>query len=79
MGWLPDYGGAIRFDGKDAKDFTPEQLQRQMSYIEQNVFLFNSTIWDNITLVGHQPTPKRKGQFTKVYDLQPVTLHLQSA
>ena len=50
LGWLPDYGGAIRFDGKDAKDFTPEQLQRQMSYIEQNVFLFNSTIRDNITL-----------------------------
>ena len=38
------------FDGKDAKDFTPEQLQQQMSYIEQNVFLFNSTIRDNITL-----------------------------
>ena len=43
LGWLPDYGGSIRFDGKDAKDFTPEQLQQQMSYIEQNVFLFNST------------------------------------
>ncbi len=52
LGWLPDYGGAIRFDGKDARDFTPEQLQRQMSYIEQNVFLFNSTIRDNITLGG---------------------------
>lgn len=50
LGWLPGYGGAIRFDGKDAKDFTPEQLQQQMSYIEQNVFLFNSTIRDNITL-----------------------------
>lgn len=50
LGWLPDYGGSIRFDGKDAKDFTPEQLQQQMSYIEQNVFLFNSTIRDNITL-----------------------------
>lgn len=50
LGWLPDYGGAIRFDGKDAKGFTPEQLGRQMSYIEQNVFLFNSTIRDNITL-----------------------------
>ncbi len=50
LGWLPDYGGAIRFDGKNARDFTPEQLQRQMSYIEQNVFLFNSTIRDNITL-----------------------------
>ncbi len=52
LGWLPDYGGAIRFDGRDAKSFTPEQLQRQMSYIEQNVFLFNSTIRDNITLGG---------------------------
>ena len=50
LGWLPDYGGTIRFDGKDAKDFTPEQFQQQMSYIEQNVFLFNSTIRDNITL-----------------------------
>ena len=50
LGWLPGYSGAIRFDGKDAKEFTPEQLGRQMSYIEQNVFLFNSTIRDNITL-----------------------------
>lgn len=50
LGWLPDYSGVIRFDGTDAKDFTPEQLQKQMSYIEQNVFLFNSTIRDNITL-----------------------------
>ncbi len=50
LGWLPDYNGAIRFDGRDAKDFTPEQLRQQMSYIEQNVFLFNATIRDNITL-----------------------------
>lgn len=52
MGWLTDYGGIICFDGKDAKDFYPEQLQQQMSYIEQNVFLFNTTIRDNITLGG---------------------------
>ena len=52
LGWLPDYQGSIRFDGKDVKDFTPDQLQRQMSYIEQDVFLFNSTIRDNITLGG---------------------------
>ncbi len=52
LGWLPDYGGVIRFDGRDARDFTPEQLQQQMSYIEQNVFLFNATIRDNITLGG---------------------------
>ncbi len=50
LGWLPGYQGSIRFDDEDAQDFTPEQLQEQMSYIEQNVFLFNSTIRDNITL-----------------------------
>ena len=50
LGWLPEYSGTIRFDGKNAKDFTTEQLQQQMSYIEQDVFLFNTTIRDNITL-----------------------------
>ena len=52
LGWLPDYSGTIRFDGKDAKDYTPHQLQQGMSYIEQDVFLFNTTIRDNITLGG---------------------------
>ncbi len=50
LGWLPNYCGTIRFDGRDARDFTTEQLQQQMSYIGQTVFLFNSTIRDNITL-----------------------------
>lgn len=50
LGWLPDYQGSIRFDGKDARDFTQEQLLQQMSYIEQDVFLFNTSIRDNITL-----------------------------
>ena len=52
LGWLPDYEGTITFDGQDAKAYTPEQLQKQMSYIEQDVFLFNTTIRDNITLGG---------------------------
>lgn len=38
LGWLPDYTGTILLDGKDAKNFTAEQLQQQMSYIEQDVF-----------------------------------------
>ena len=50
LGWLPDYEGTISFDGQDAKSYTPEQLQTQMSYIEQDVFLFNTTIRENITL-----------------------------
>ncbi len=50
LGWLPGYGGTICFDGADAREFSAEELQREMSYIEQNVFLFNTTIRDNITL-----------------------------
>lgn len=50
MGWLPEYSGTIRFDGRDARELTPEQLQAQISYIEQNVFLFNATLRENITL-----------------------------
>lgn len=50
LGWLPDYRGSICFDGRDAREFSPEQIQQQMSYIEQDVFLFNTTIRDNITL-----------------------------
>ena len=52
LGWLPGYTGSIRFDGRNARDYTPKQLQRQMSYIEQNVYLFNTTIRENITLGG---------------------------
>ena len=38
FGWLPDYTGTVFLDGNDAKNFTAEQLQQQMSYIEQDVF-----------------------------------------
>lgn len=50
LGCLPEYTGSIRLDGRELRGYRPEQLWHQMSYIEQDVFLFNSTIRDNITL-----------------------------
>ena len=50
LGWLPGYEGAIRLDGRDAKELAPEQVQARMSYIAQDVFLFDTTIRDNLTL-----------------------------
>ncbi|MDE6620693.1 MAG: ABC transporter ATP-binding protein/permease, partial [Lachnospiraceae bacterium] len=50
LGWLPDYSGTILFGGKNAKELNIEQIQRQISCIEQDVYLFNATIRDNITL-----------------------------
>lgn len=50
LGWLTDYTGEILYDGVNVKDYSSEQLNERMSYIEQNVFLFNTTIKENITL-----------------------------
>lgn len=46
-GILSDYEGRLLFDGKDGKnmDYTPH-----MVYIEQDVYLFNKSIEENITL-----------------------------
>ncbi|WP_425449112.1 ATP-binding cassette domain-containing protein [Dethiothermospora halolimnae] len=58
LGWLPDYSGTIKFDDVNAKDYTIEQIQKQISYIDQDVFLFNTTIKENITLGEEFPKDK---------------------
>lgn len=50
LGCLPEYTGSIRLDNREVRDCRPEQLWHQISYIDQDVFLFNTTILDNITL-----------------------------
>lgn len=52
LGCLPEYTGSIRLDNQEIRNCRPEQLWHQISYIEQDVFLFNATILDNITLGG---------------------------
>lgn len=50
LGCLPEYSGSVRLDNQEIRDCRPEQLWRQISYIEQDAFLFDATILDNITL-----------------------------
>jgi subfamily B ATP-binding cassette protein MsbA len=42
--------GSILIDGKDIRDFTMESLRGQMSFVTQDVILFNDTIFNNIAL-----------------------------
>ncbi|MBY8987570.1 MAG: ABC transporter ATP-binding protein [Candidatus Lokiarchaeota archaeon] len=41
--------GRILIDGSDIRDFALQSLRDQISYIEQDVFLFSTTIFDNIS------------------------------
>ncbi|MHA1372740.1 MAG: ABC transporter ATP-binding protein [Promethearchaeota archaeon] len=41
--------GRILIDGLDIRDYSLQSLRDQISYIEQDVFLFSTTIFDNIS------------------------------
>ena len=41
--------GRILIDGRDIRDYALQTLRDQISYIEQDVFLFSTTIFDNIS------------------------------
>ncbi len=44
------YSGSIRFDGAELKDIRSEDLYEMISVVQQNVFIFNASIRDNITM-----------------------------
>lgn len=50
LGYLRDYTGTLLFDGTDARAISTEQIFSEAAYIPQEVYLFNTTVLDNITL-----------------------------
>ena len=50
MGFAPNYSGTARYGNAELKDIDPEQLLEYISIIQQDVFCFNSSIEDNITM-----------------------------
>lgn len=53
MGSSNDYQGRIRFDGKELRTIAAESLYGLVSVVQQNVFIFDSTIRNNITMFRH--------------------------
>ena len=52
MGGYPDYGGSIRIGGDELRDIDSGALYDMMSIVQQSVFIFNSTLRENITMFG---------------------------
>lgn len=50
-----NYNGNIRVDGKNLKNIKAESLYECISVIQQNVFVFNSSIRDNVTMFRDFP------------------------
>lgn len=50
------YEGQILYDGAELRDVSTESLYELVSLIQQNVFVFNSTIRDNITMFREFPS-----------------------
>lgn len=49
-GSLEDYSGSITIDGREMNTIESKSLNKLVSMIHQNVFLFDDTIKNNITL-----------------------------
>ena len=51
----PNYSGSIRYDGTELREMNTEALYEMVSVIQQNVFIFNASIRDNITMFSDFP------------------------
>ncbi len=55
MASYPNYSGSITYDGRELRDINSTDLYDIESIIQQNVFVFNATIRDNITMFREFP------------------------
>ncbi len=47
--WDPS-DGAIHIDGRDLREFARSELALEVAYVSQESFLFDDTVWGNVTL-----------------------------
>jgi len=50
--------GSIQIDGKDIRDVTQQSLRQHIGVVEQNVFLFNGTVAENIAYGKPEASPE---------------------
>lgn len=55
---IEDYEGTIKVDGVDYRNIKEESMNNNISFVYQDVFLFEDTIYNNITLFKEIPESK---------------------
>lgn len=61
MASYSDYTGRILLDGTEIREIKPESLYGMVSVIQQNVFVFNASIRDNVTMFREFPREEMDG------------------
>lgn len=61
LGWFDHYDGQILYDGVDLRTIPGSHLNKDIGYIDQNLFLFNDSIKNNITLYDNYDDEKIRG------------------
>ena len=54
-GWHPAYTGKVTMDGHALETIRTDALYKMISFVEQNVFLFDATMKENITMFRSFP------------------------
>lgn len=56
-GQITDYTGHVYIDGQDLRTMTMAELTKVSQYVDQNVYLFNDSVENNISLWEAKPNP----------------------
>ena len=56
-----EYAGSILLDGTELRSIAPESLYETISAIQQNVFVFNASIKDNVSMFRSFPRQELDG------------------
>jgi subfamily B ATP-binding cassette protein MsbA len=69
--------GAVKIDGHDLRDITAESLRRQMGTVNQESFLFNDTIYNNIAYGKPEATEEEVVTAAKIANANEFILHTE--
>ena len=50
--------GNFYIDGKDSKSVSTKELRKKIAYVNRNTYIFNDSVWENITLGKEISEPK---------------------
>lgn len=69
--------GEVLVDGKSVKDYTMESLRSQMSFVTQEIILFNDTIFNNIALGRPDATEEEVIEAAKIANAHEFIMHTE--